>query len=118
MPRREAAMAERMADAVVKRLLVKKLVETKDEAAGRGAVRKVLMENLQAEERVGAGGGRRKSAEGDPPGGGAAGRRGPADPDGAHQGDPGRPGRLRPPPGAGQGEGRPGAGGHPLVGPS
>ena len=47
-------MADRMADAVVKRLLVKKLVETKDEAATRGAIRKVLMENLQAEERLDA----------------------------------------------------------------
>src|SRR3989304_5879167 len=53
MPRREA-MAERMADAVVRRLLVKKLVETEDEAAARGAVRKVLMDNLQAAERRGA----------------------------------------------------------------
>jgi hypothetical protein len=47
-------MADRMADAVLKRLLVKKLVETKDEAGARGAVRKVLMENLQAEERLDA----------------------------------------------------------------
>jgi hypothetical protein len=53
MARREQ-MADRMADAVVKRLLVKKLVETKDEAAARGAVRKVLRENLQAEERLDA----------------------------------------------------------------
>jgi hypothetical protein len=47
-------MADRMADAVLKRLLVKKLVATKDEAAARGAVRKVLLENLQAEERLDA----------------------------------------------------------------
>ena len=47
-------MADRMADAVVKRLLVKKLVETKDEGAARGASRKVLMDNLQAEERLDA----------------------------------------------------------------
>ena len=47
-------MADRMADAVVKRLVVKKLVETKDETAARAAVRKVLMENLQAEERLDA----------------------------------------------------------------
>ncbi len=44
-----------MADAVLKRLLVKKLVEAKkDEAGARAAVRKVLLENLQAEERLDA----------------------------------------------------------------
>ena len=47
-------MADRMAGAVVKRLLVKKLVEAKDETAARAAVRKVLMENLQTEERLDA----------------------------------------------------------------
>ncbi len=53
MPRREE-IADRMADAVLKRLIVKKLVEAKDEAAARAAVRKVLLENLQAEERLDA----------------------------------------------------------------
>ncbi len=47
-------MAGRMGEAVLKRLLAKKLVEAKDEAAARAAVRKVLMENLQAEERLDA----------------------------------------------------------------
>lgn len=47
-------MAERMADAVLKRLLGRKLVEAKDEGTARQAVRKVLMENLQAEERLDA----------------------------------------------------------------
>ncbi len=47
-------MADRMADAVVKRLVVKKLVEAKDETAARAAVRKVVKENLQAEERLDA----------------------------------------------------------------
>ncbi|MBI4587894.1 MAG: DUF507 family protein [Candidatus Rokubacteria bacterium] len=47
-------MAERMAGAVLKRLLAKKLVETKDETKARAAVRKVLLENLQAEERLDA----------------------------------------------------------------
>lgn len=47
-------MAERVADAVVKRLRVKKLVEARDETAARAAVRKVLLENLQAEERLDA----------------------------------------------------------------
>ena len=53
MPKREE-MADRMADVVVKRLVGKKLVEAKDETAARAAVRKVLMENLHAEERLDA----------------------------------------------------------------
>ena len=53
MSRREE-LAERMAGAIVKRLQVKKLVETKDEARARAAVRKVLLEDLQAEERLDA----------------------------------------------------------------
>jgi len=53
MPRREE-IADRMADAVLKRLVVKKFVEAKDEATARAAVRKVLLENLQAEERLNA----------------------------------------------------------------
>lgn len=53
MSRREE-MAGRIAGAVVKRLQVKKLVETKDEARALAAVRKVLLENLQAEERLDA----------------------------------------------------------------
>ena len=47
-------MADRMAAAVLKRLLVKKLVEARDEATARAAVRKVLLENLEAEERLDA----------------------------------------------------------------
>lgn len=43
-----------MAGAVVKRLQVKKFVDAKDEARARAAVRKVLLENLQAEERLDA----------------------------------------------------------------
>lgn len=53
MPRREE-MAERMAGAVVKRLQVKKLVDTKDEARALAAVRKVLLEDLQAEAQLDA----------------------------------------------------------------
>lgn len=41
-----------MAEAVIKRLQVKKFVDAKDEAKARAAVRKVLLENLQAEERL------------------------------------------------------------------
>lgn len=51
MSRREG-LAERMAEAVIKRLQVKKFVDAKDEAKARAAVRKVLLENLQAEERL------------------------------------------------------------------
>lgn len=47
-------MADRIAAAVLKRLLVKKLVEARDEATARAAVRKVLLENLEAEERLDA----------------------------------------------------------------
>lgn len=53
MPRREE-MAERIADAVVKRLQVKKYVEAKDDAKLRAAVRKVLLENLETEEQLDA----------------------------------------------------------------
>lgn len=53
MPRFEA-MADRMAEAVLKRLAVKKLVAAKDEPRARAAVRKVVLENLQAEERLDA----------------------------------------------------------------
>ena len=53
MARREE-MAGRMAEAVLKRLRAKKFIEAKDEAVARAAVRKVLMENLQAEERLDA----------------------------------------------------------------
>lgn len=51
MSRREE-MAERIAGAVVRRLQVKKFVDAKDEARARSAVRKVLLEDLQAEERL------------------------------------------------------------------
>ena len=43
-----------MAEAVIRRLQVKKFVDAKDEARARAAVRKVLLENLQAEERLDA----------------------------------------------------------------
>ncbi len=53
MSRRDE-VAERIAAAVLKRLTVKKYVEIKDEPSARAAVRKVLVENLQAEERLDA----------------------------------------------------------------
>lgn len=51
MPRRDE-IAERMADAVVKRLAARKVVEVKDEAAARAAIRHLVLDNLQAEEQI------------------------------------------------------------------
>ena len=53
MPRRDQ-IAERMADAVVKRLTTKKIIEVKDDAALRAAIRHVVLENLVAEEKLDA----------------------------------------------------------------
>jgi hypothetical protein len=53
MPRRQE-IAERIAEAVLKRLQTKKLVEVKDDAKARAAVRKVLLEDLETEERLDA----------------------------------------------------------------
>ena len=41
-----------MADAVLKRLTVKKVLEVKDESAARAAIRHVVLENLVAEEKL------------------------------------------------------------------
>ena len=51
MPRREQ-IAERMADAVLKRLTTKKVVEIKDEGTARAAVRHVVLANLLMEEKL------------------------------------------------------------------
>ena len=56
MSRRDE-IADRMADAVVKRLTARKLVDTKaaeikDEAAAKAAVRRVVIDNISAEERL------------------------------------------------------------------
>jgi hypothetical protein len=53
MSRRED-IAERIAGAIVKRLTGKKVVEIRDEAAARSAVRHVLLDDLLAEERLDA----------------------------------------------------------------
>lgn len=53
MPR-HAAVAERMASAVVKRLAVKKIADIKDENTARAAIRHVILENLNAEEHLDA----------------------------------------------------------------
>jgi hypothetical protein len=49
---RHDAVAERMADAVVKRLVVRKVAEIKDEAGARAAVRRVVLDNLAAEDKL------------------------------------------------------------------
>jgi hypothetical protein len=53
MPRRDE-IAARMAEAIVKRLTVRKIVELKDEAAARAAVRQVLVDNIAAQEKLDA----------------------------------------------------------------
>jgi hypothetical protein len=53
MPRRDE-IAERMADAVVKRLTTRKVLEIRDEPAARAANRHVVMGNLAAEEALDA----------------------------------------------------------------
>ena len=47
-------IAERMATQVVKRLAARKVVEVKDEAVAKAAVRQVVLTNLVAEERLDA----------------------------------------------------------------
>src|SRR5437762_14308514 len=49
---RRDEVAERMADAVLKRLITRKIVDVKDEPAARAAIRHVLLDNLHAEERL------------------------------------------------------------------
>jgi len=51
---RHAAVADRMADAVVKRLTLRKIADIKDENAARAAVRHVVLDNLAAEEQLDA----------------------------------------------------------------
>ena len=41
-----------MAEAIVKRLAAKKIVEIKDEAVARAAVRHVVVDNIAGEERL------------------------------------------------------------------
>jgi hypothetical protein len=53
MGRREL-VATRMADAVVKRLVVRKLADVKDESRAREVVRRILVEDLLAEEKIDA----------------------------------------------------------------
>lgn len=53
MSRRDQ-IAERMATQVLKRLAARKVVDLRDEAAARDAVRHVVLDNLLAEERLDA----------------------------------------------------------------
>jgi hypothetical protein len=43
-----------MAAAIVKRLAVRKVVDVKDEAAAKAAIRHVVIENLASEDRIDA----------------------------------------------------------------
>jgi hypothetical protein len=51
MGRREQ-LAARMAEAVVKRLLMRKLAEVRDESRARAVVQRILAEDLLAEEKL------------------------------------------------------------------
>src|SRR6266851_1124371 len=53
MPRRDE-VAGRMAEAVVKRLVGRKLADVRDETRAREVVRRILIENFQAEEKIDA----------------------------------------------------------------
>ena len=53
MPRRDE-VAGRMAEAVVKRLVGRRLADVRDETRAREVVRRILMENFQAEEKIDA----------------------------------------------------------------
>jgi hypothetical protein len=53
MPRREE-IAGRMAEAVVKRLTTRKVVDIRDEPAARAAIQHVVMGNLAAEDALDA----------------------------------------------------------------
>jgi hypothetical protein len=53
MSRREE-IAERMAQAVIKRLAARKIVDVRDETAARAVVRHVIVDDLAAEDRLDA----------------------------------------------------------------
>ena len=53
MARRDQ-LADRMAEAVVKRLVVRKLADVRDESRAREVVRRILAEDLLAEEKLDA----------------------------------------------------------------
>lgn len=45
-------LAERMAEAVIRRLVLRKLAEVRDESRARQVVRRILAEDLLAEEKL------------------------------------------------------------------
>ena len=47
-------IADRMAEAVVKRLIGRKIADVRDETRAREVVRRILVENFQAEEKIDA----------------------------------------------------------------
>jgi hypothetical protein len=51
---RRDEVAARMAEAVVKRLVTRRLMEVKDESRVREAIRRILWEDLLAEEKIDA----------------------------------------------------------------
>jgi hypothetical protein len=51
---RHEQLADRMAEAVVKRLVVRKLADVRDESRAREVVRRILAEDLLAEEKLDA----------------------------------------------------------------
>jgi hypothetical protein len=54
MRRRDEEIAARVSDAILKRLVIRKLVDVKDEARVRAAFQRLIVENLQLEEQLDA----------------------------------------------------------------
>jgi hypothetical protein len=54
MKRRDEEIAARVSDAILKRLVTRKLVDVKDEARVRAAFTRLIVENLQTEEQLDA----------------------------------------------------------------
>ncbi len=50
--RRREEIAVRLSDAIIKRLVTRKLLEVKDEARVRAALSRVIVENLQTEDQL------------------------------------------------------------------
>jgi hypothetical protein len=50
--RRREEIAARFAEAIVKRLVTRKLLEVKDEKGARAALTRVIVENLQTEDQI------------------------------------------------------------------
>jgi len=53
MPRREET-ATRIGDAILKRLIGRRLIEVKDETRARAVIQRVILDNLQTEEQLDA----------------------------------------------------------------